>query len=444
MRITFDNCVTEFVRALSKAAINVGVGNGVIVRDMRGRLSFVATGRLEEAAVKHAESLISGDLKPYISPIGPLADSATPGAERVLKEGVFLTRVVRLNGVHEQLTVRVIDRRAVGIDWLHTPEAGDVSPPRLVFASLKGGVGRSTALSVLAADLADRGYSLLVLDLDLEAPGIGSMLIESAATPLFGTLDFFVEDSIRAVDESFLLDCVAASWLGGGRGRIDVVPSIGSMSLEHPQDVLSKLARAYAEGEDDQGNAITFLTRTQNLVSRLAALRRYDAILVDARAGLHETTAASVLGLGADVLLFGIDQPQTLSGYKMLLSQLSQLPVIDRENDWRYRLRMVQGKAETERDVLEYRNRAFDMFESVFYEQVSDVARDVLEDGFRFGIDDQNAPHFPIPIFEDERYRLFDPVQHRTQLTKGTYAKGFGSFLEFCEERLQLNEEAKS
>ena len=150
-----------------------------------------------------------------------------------------------------------------------------------------------------------------------------------------------MESALRRVDDSFLQDCIGSSWLSHGRGWIDVVPAYGSTSIAHPRNVLSKLSRTYLESEGPQGESMSLLTHVQKLVAELTGLRRYDAILVDARAGLHESTAAALLGLGADVLLFGVDQPQTFAGYKILLSHLAQFPARDVEHDWRYRLALI-------------------------------------------------------------------------------------------------------
>lgn len=74
--------------------------------------------------------------------------------------------------------VRVLERRVVGQDWLRAPLAPiSGAPPVVVFASHKGGVGRSTALAVTAAAISREGFNILVIDLDLEAPGIGEMLL---------------------------------------------------------------------------------------------------------------------------------------------------------------------------------------------------------------------------------------------------------------------------
>lgn len=440
MALSFDDSLPEFLGALTRAGIDVSDNAGITIRDTRGRLSFVYQHTLPIDAAEKVAAEIGNELRPYVSPIGPIADQTAPGAKRVFLDQDALILRIKLRHPDQDLKIKFLDRRAVGADWLHAPGELVPAPPRLVFASLKGGVGRSTALSVLAAHLAESGHTLLVVDLDLEAPGVGSMLIDIDATPLFGSIDFFVESGLRDLDDAFMRDCVASSWLGGGRGRIDVIPSIGQKSLDNPSGVLAKLARAYLESSVHDGRQRTFLGQVQELVRRLTELSRYDAVLVDARAGLHETTAAAILGLGADVLLFGVDQRQTIIGFNILLSHLRQFPVRNIENDWRYRLRMVQAKAEPT-DEAAYRARMFDLFDSVFYEHKDTPTSDILEPGFRFSMDDRDAPHYSIPIFEDERYRLFDPVHDRAQLTQAMYQKGFGQFVDFCVDRLQLNQD---
>ncbi len=52
----------------------------------------------------------------------------------------------------------------------------------VTFYSFKGGVGRSMALINTAGILAGRGFRVLVIDLDLEAPGF---LISTRTRPMF-------------------------------------------------------------------------------------------------------------------------------------------------------------------------------------------------------------------------------------------------------------------
>ena len=119
---------------------------------------------------------------------------------------------------------------------------------------------------------------------------------------------------------------IAPSPFSGGKGLIDVVPAVGRSSDSHPANVLAKLARAYLELPQNEGPPKSFLAQTQELLGQLSTLNQYDAILIDARAGLNESTAASILGLGADILLFGVDTPQTFASYRYLLAHLARFP----------------------------------------------------------------------------------------------------------------------
>lgn len=49
-------------------------------------------------------------------------------------------------------------------------------PPIVTFYSFKGGVGRSTALVATALQLANKGRRVILVDMDLEAPGLPELL----------------------------------------------------------------------------------------------------------------------------------------------------------------------------------------------------------------------------------------------------------------------------
>ncbi|HLM42734.1 MAG TPA: AAA family ATPase, partial [Myxococcaceae bacterium] len=71
------------------------------------------------------------------------------------------------------------------------------------FYSYKGGVGRSMALANVATLLAHRGRRVLVVDFDLEAPGLHRYFLSSfprtrrlrrqPVSGQLGTIDFFCE-----------------------------------------------------------------------------------------------------------------------------------------------------------------------------------------------------------------------------------------------------------
>ena len=73
----------------------------------------------------------------------------------------------------------------------------------IVFFSIKGGVGRSTALAATAWSLAQEGKRVLVLDLDLESPGLSSALLPSERQPMYGIIDWLIEDLVDNGDVVF-------------------------------------------------------------------------------------------------------------------------------------------------------------------------------------------------------------------------------------------------
>jgi CobQ/CobB/MinD/ParA nucleotide binding domain len=330
--------------------------------------------------------------------------------------------------------VRVLERRIVGRDWLSPPRDAIVGlPPVVVFFSHKGGVGRSTTLAVAASDLASRNLNVLALDLDLEAPGIGSMLLTPQAEPEFGALDYFVENGLQQINDDFVANLTGVSPLTQGRGIIHVVPATGQRSKKNPQNVLGKIARAYLDDSRADGK-VTFLDQTRSLLSAVASADRYHAILVDVRAGLNESSAAAILGLGAEVLLFGLDAPQTFEGYKYLLSHLAAFrPPFGSESDWRFRLKMVQAKAPANAEAWKaFRDRSFELFSTQIYDE------DETGEAFNFNIDDPDAPHSAWTILNDSNYLEFDPLQKIAQLTAPIYERTFGHFLRELRDRLGL------
>jgi hypothetical protein len=314
-----------------------------------------------------------------------------------------------------------------------------------VFASLKGGVGRSTALAVGAAGLAGAGYRVLAIDLDLEAPGLGPMLLDQGTLPEFGILDAMVETGLSELDDSFLADMVGPSALAGGSGRIDVIPVLGRRSLNNPADVLAKIARAYTEEIGADGQVATILDQIRALVDTFTDRNQYDVVLVDARAGLHETAAAAVLGLGAEVFLFGLDEPQTFQGFEVLLAHLARFA--GREAgapEWLNRLTVVQGKAPIESDRrADFADRCQGLFSKVGLGPrppqdsgnpgqptgFGDLAWDDDVPDEEVLPDDGWQPRTPVAILDDSRFRGFSPLLKRDLMVDKVYGSSFGALL---------------
>jgi hypothetical protein len=400
----------------------------------------------------NARARMRDELGIYARSDQPIVNDQTLGLESVLGDpSGFEVQVGRLR-------VRVVDRRLVGVDWLRSPAPRAPSPARFVFASLKGGVGRSTALAVAAASRAARGERVLAIDLDMEAPGLGAMLLDSSTRPDYGTIDALVESGLAPLDDPFYADLLGAAPLAGQRGRIDVIPAVGRKSMAQPADVLAKLARAYAEGILADGGVATIADRVRSLVDHFADPSQYDAIFIDARAGLHETTASSIVGLGAEVLLFGLQEPQTFEAYAALLAHLARyVPTGAAPPEWLDRLTGVQAKASAKaEDHQAFREKWQTLFERTGLAQVplttgreiplpAEPLKDVpwSDDDALVDADDRWSPQRPLVVLDDSRFRSFDPLSRAEQLDERACQATFGELFTWLDEAIVHDKKAR-
>jgi hypothetical protein len=433
----YDDALPRFAELVEQHLGAAALTEHLFLRDASGRLTLVLRGespreQIGEDRLRRLTDAVSAQLGPYVdaciiaTPTELFDDSLAGG------------------GYHEHLPngrrVRLIERWLVGNDWQSPPlKALEGAPPIVAFVSHKGGVGRSTALAVAAAHFAARGRDVLALDLDLEAPGLGTMLLPDDRTPRYGAIDYYIENGLRPLDDAFYGDLLGTSPLTTDRGIIHVVPAAGSLSASHPQNMLGKIARAYLDDPAPDG-ATSFLGQTRALIRALAERRRYDLILIDTRAGLHESTATALLGLGAELLLFGVDTPQTFHGYRFLLAHLARFaPETSGDDDWRYRLQMVHAKASADpKRARAFDDRAYTLLQGArFYDPAPE---DPSDEAFSFSLDEVEAPHRSWRILSDSNYFEFDPLSAPEVLTQPLYSRTFGSFLAALEERVNLTD----
>ena len=427
-QVSFDSSLPVFIEAIVTSLGDSTLKSGLVVRDTSGRLRFLSVGvSPEEEVRRQVEERLCSALGGYARTDGTIAFGDEPGVQTLLKDPAILP--MRMGS----LEFRLLDRRIVGSAWLERPLTNFLEPLRIVFASLKGGVGRSTALAITASDLSRRGKNVLVVDLDLEAPGIGDMLLPEDRLPRFGTLDYLVENGLAPISEASLSDFVGTSPLTSPTGgRVDVLPAFGRQALDHPANTLAKISRALLEDIDSNGESISVSKQVNAMLARLTQRESYDVVLIDTRAGLAEITAPAVLGLGATVLLFGTAQQQTIHGYGAMFAGLKLLA--DRDSsvgdtaDWRILFKAVYAKYGSNRDVAaRYRDDLYDLFAENLYDE--DDASQVNPDAFSFDIDDETAPHWPLVIPFSQNFVDFDPVFAPDQLTEDFYELTYRPFL---------------
>ena len=460
MSTLFDNSIRIFVFALAEIFDDSELALGTVLRDAEGRLSYVSAQNAPTESICEERSTILRNALGAYARAGVILYADDSGASQILRGAI---RVPMSLGSKRTW---LLDRRIVGTGWQTTPRDTLAMPPRVIFASLKGGVGRSTALMVTAADLAEKGRNVLVVDLDLEAPGLGESLLDESSVPEFGVVDFLVENGIGGVDPRELEKFVGVSTLTEGRGRVDVVPAFGHKANTYPQNVLPKLARAMLDDVDLDGRVVSVGEQISSLIDQLAQRQEYDVVLIDSRAGLAELAAPAILNLGGLVLLFGTAQQQTISGYRALFAGLKALAVHDisigKNAEWRYMLKPIYAKSTLDRATTEQHfSDLYDLFSENIYD-AEFSAPDVLvkpfglsddqeivgweipysdkvldsNDAMQFSEKDTYAPHWPWIIPFDPKFASFDPRRTKNQLNIDFYEQVYRPFLDSLYEKI--------
>jgi hypothetical protein len=171
---TFDEALPRAVERLLEHFPALDFGQVRFIRDMNGRLFVVLPDTVEDADLEAARPVLGASLGVYSPGLegGLVRFRETLSGLALLEEPVLIQFIAGR-------PVRLIERRVIGQDWAQGPDQGPgaMHPPRVAFFSLKGGVGRSTALFFWGRHLVAQGKTVLLLDLDLEAPGLGAQLL---------------------------------------------------------------------------------------------------------------------------------------------------------------------------------------------------------------------------------------------------------------------------
>jgi len=334
----------------------------------------------------------------------------------------------------------LVDRVLTNQDWVREPLRSRARLPLGVGYSIKGGVGRSTALAMLAWHLARQGSKVLLLDLDLEAPGLATTLLSEPELPDYGIVDWCVESLVgQAGAQLFNQMWQRAQLAGDADGSIVVVPAYGRKTT----DYVAKLGRVYMPSMDSDGRMTGLADRLDSLIACAQdAPEPPDVVLLDARAGMHDIGSATVTQLGAEVFLFARDDAQTWTAYGHLLQHLRRSRGISwgmPNNDLRWRLKMVAAQSEpTEGASDAFLGRSYSLWTENLYDSEVPESEPAPAgvSAQLFERSDAAAPHSPWRVLFDPKVRDLDLRSAHGRPDWQFAEATFGSFLHGATRRL--------
>ena len=185
----------------------------------------------------------------------------------------------------------------------------------VTFYSFKGGVGRSTSLAFVANLLATRGHRVVMVDFDLEAPGLSfAHPVETSETPKYGVLDYIhqryltPEEDIPKID-----DCIRQiSMLA--RGELYLIPA-----GEYDEGYIHRLA--------DLNIHVLYQSEANPIHQLLDDVNKSldpDIVLIDARTGFTEMGAVALFDRADLGIICFSPTKQSYAGLKWVVKAASK------------------------------------------------------------------------------------------------------------------------
>ncbi|MFQ4145236.1 ParA family protein [Chlorogloeopsis sp. ULAP02] len=192
-------------------------------------------------------------------------------------------------------------------DPIEMDEDSPKKPLVITFYSFKGGVGRSTALGLVAGILATRNRRVVMVDFDLEAPGISIMFqpdIEKTSGEHYGVLDYLHQRYLTPEEDiPNIGNCIRQINLQS-RGELFLVP-VG----EYDENYIHRLADLDMRSFYRRG-----INPVEQLMEDIKAQLDPDVILVDARPGFTDIGAIALFDLADTAFICFSPTEQSLEG----------------------------------------------------------------------------------------------------------------------------------
>ncbi len=189
----------------------------------------------------------------------------------------------------------------------------------ITFYSYKGGVGRSMALANVAVKLSGLGHKTLIIDWDLEAPGLEFYFKEyldlSKIKTKPGIIDILKGDHSTNLKSTKWTDCISTISID------NATPSIHFISSGSNKDNYYKKVQEFdldSFFNKNKGQSLLYELRNE-------WLNTYDFILIDSRTGITDYGGICTILLPDVNILFVTTNDQSLTGSEYVFEKAHQI-----------------------------------------------------------------------------------------------------------------------
>lgn len=310
--IHFDE-IKDMVIACLKNLADEEEGTFYVIRDVYGKISVYMTGTHDPRCI---EDCISHEI-----------GSNWVGQVRTIDESSILYDEISKTVEKVEDDIYYGERPLVKKSWNYkTTEKSQNSAKNITFYSYKGGVGRTTTLALVALQMVRKGKRVVVVDMDLEAPGLSAILKQESeiAYPKYGVIDFLIECPVEFIPECIDMDEYTYSFtskelLGLDGGELFVMQA-ANLSVNNIEAYYEKLSRIDFNTPQfkEEDNPVSCL------FGRLNDQYHPDYILIDSRAGIHDIGGLTLFRYSDEVVALFYGNEQNMIGLNFVLPKLCQ------------------------------------------------------------------------------------------------------------------------
>lgn len=288
-----------------------------------------------------------------------------------------------------------------------------MNAPIICFYSFKGGVGRTLALYGAAVDMYRTGRRVLIVDGDLEAPGLSlTPPLDTIARGHEGFLELLLQigagaEAPRVTPVRVPADNLTKADVEGG--LVDLLPA---GYLEGPY--AARLDQLRLSDIFDRGDADRFFEVLTHALSTAVAAdgEPYDLVMIDLRTGLSDISLQLAARLAKVVVVLSALNHQNITGSALFLASLrksnpeaslvlvaSPVPTSE-EREKRERLKCWEDALGSKPDILIHYHPLFALTENLAaWEDIDalivgehrELAR-TIRDRLKWGVEDQVQP----------------------------------------------------
>ena len=399
INITFSETFNKVQKCFEGSSIKDQLESITIIRDVQGKIRLflepLENKNLEDIILDELEKCLKNKLGSYYG-----EDIWLPQGE---KDGYKnLINVIRSERVsaewddESQPRWYVLERHVAKQAWTNKKEIEPPWPQEVVdegqkpaivsFFSFKGGVGRTTTLVATALTLARHGHRVAVVDLDLESPGISTFFLPDTEESPPGMIDYLLEKNIQGKNWKLKdhLELVKDPKLLGDTEKSLPILSAGNVDNNY----LEKLARLDCQNLLNVNNPLQ-KTWSDMFKELNEAAGKLDFILLDTRTGFHDLGGLAIAEFSHAAVIFGTQSRQSWAGLTHVIRRLAKpsapepLPLL-----LIHALAPGIGVPGREKDLREFREQAYSVFQDHYYSSSKDVPNS----------SEQEASFYPIVI----------------------------------------------